>query len=198
MNQKSKILRLLPAALVVVILVAIALGAWLIKARPAAVEHIADGSAATATSKPQQQQEESDPSLFLPNEDAVLEKTPIDKKDLPSSKFKDQAKSAIELIQRQSPNDLPPGTKLLDVQTNNNGTATLNFNSAFANDDFWYGSARTITTLYSIVNTVASLQADDFKASQIQFLVEGKTVEVLGEFDVHDPLKPDMQWVKQN
>jgi hypothetical protein len=51
---------------------------------------------------------------------------------------------------------------------------------------------------YSIVNTITALPADDFKAQQVQFFIEGKPIAVLGELDVQDPLKPDMQWLQKN
>jgi hypothetical protein len=187
--------RPLPVILMVLILAAVAFGGWWLKSHPSANS--------TPINQPVQPIKIPDKksislTLFVPNENAMLEKHSFNLEDSTSAHFTDLAKVAFAALMKKAPYNFPKGTELLDVKTKENGTAILDFNSKFADASFWQGSATTMMGTYSIVNTITALPADDFKAQQVQFLIEGKPIAVLGELDVQDPLKPDMQWLQKN
>jgi spore germination protein GerM len=52
----------------------------------------------------------------------------------------------------------------------------------------WGGSMGEIMTVYSVVNTLASLPGIE----QVKFLVEGEEIETLtGHLDISEPVEPD-------
>ena len=187
--------RPLPVILVVLVLAVVAFGGWWLKNNQL--------PSATTTVQPVQpvkppKKQSVSLTLFIPNENAMLEKHTLTLNDATSTDFSNLAKIAFAALQQKAPYNFPKGTELLDVKTKDNGTAILDFNSKFADTGFWQGSATTMMGTYSIVNTITALPADDFKAQQVQFFIEGKPIAVLGELDVQDPLKPDMQWLQKN
>jgi hypothetical protein len=190
--------RPLPIVVMVLILAAVAVGGWWLKNHP--TSPTLNTATMPTSSFPAQtsSQEPVELTLFVPNDNAMLEKHSVKDSIGSSAHFADLAKDAFTLLQEKAPDNFPAGTKLLDVKTNDDGTAVLNFNSKFNDSSFWHGSARTLMGTYSIVNTITAIPADDFRAQQVQFQVEGKPIAVLGELDVNDPLKPEMQWVQQN
>jgi hypothetical protein len=187
--------RPLPVILVVLILAVVAFGGWWLKSHP-----LASTATTVQPVQPVTPPEKKPVSLtlFIPNENAMLEKHTLTLNDATSTHFSDLAKIAFAALKQKAPYNFPKGTELLDVKTKDDGTAILDFNSKFADTGFWQGSATTTMGTYSIVNTITALPADDFKAQQVQFYIEGKPIAVLGELDVQDPLKPDMQWLQKN
>jgi germination protein M len=105
---------------------------------------------------------------------------------------REAAIAAVEQAMQNAPDAFPPGAKLLGIVTQGD-VAQANFNRAFDNSSFWQGSTRTTIGTYSIVNT---LTQNNFGWKRVQFLVEGKPLELLGELDVSDPLTPDTKLVK--
>lgn len=190
--------RPLPVILMVLILAAVALGGWWLKNQPPAPVINSAGMIAPSEPGTPTNTEEVSLTLFVPNDDAMLEKQTQNDVKSTSTHFADLAKSAFSLLLQKAPDNFPQGTQLLDVKTGEDGTAILNFNSRFNDPSFWHGSALTLMATYSIVNTITAIPADDFKAQQVQFQVEGKPLAVLGQLDVLDPLKPEMQWVQTN
>lgn len=189
--------RPLPIVLMVLILAAVAFGGWWLKQQPPSPV-INSAGVTTLPQSNTQTLEDTQLTLFVPNDNAMLEKQTVPATESTSASFTDLAKYAISLLLKKAPDVFPAGTQLLDVKTGDNGTAILNFNSKFNDSSFWHGSALTLMGTYSVVNTITAISADDFKAQQVQFQVEGKPLAVLGELDVQDPLKPDMQWVQKN
>jgi|GEM_PF-5709827 len=198
MTQDNKSnFRPLPFLLMIVVLIALAAGGWWVKTHSTDTLNTA-GITTPSTGQTGIDATQHELTLYLPNNNAMLEKSSVAAPTGTASDFVSQAKAAIAVMQEKSPDDFPSGTQLLDVKTGGDGTAVLNFNAKFTDGQFWQGSARTNMTIYSIVNTITAISADDFQAQQVQFQVEGKPIEVLGEFDAHDPLEPDMQWVDQH
>lgn len=188
--------RPLPALLMVLILAALAVGGWWLKTQPPSSP---SNTAPPAKSlNPPNTSQKVTLTLYLPNANAMLEKHTTEEALATPLHFKNLAPVAFSLLQKEAPGDFPAGTKLLGVQTQGKDVAVLNFNSNFNAPAFWQGSSRTLMTVYSIVNTITALPADDFKAQEVLFLVDGKPIEVLGDLEVHDPLKPDQQWVEQH
>lgn len=187
--------RPLPVILMVLILATVALGGWWLKSHP-----FANTAQINQSIQPVKTPDKKPTSLtlFIPNENAMLEKHTLQIEGNTSTHFADLSKFAFSTLMKKAPYNFPKGTELLDVKTKDDGTAILDFNSKFADAKFWQGSATTMMGTYSIVNTITALPADDFKAQQVQFLIEGKPIAVLGELDVQDPLKPDMQWLQKN
>jgi len=190
--------RPLPVILMVLILAAVALGGWWLKTQQA--ESSATKIPITSSVPPVKTPDKNAHSLtlYIPNENAMLEKHPLKLEDGTSTHFADLSKLAFSTLMQKVPYNFPKGTKLLHVKTGDNGIAILDFNSNFNDASFWHGSSTTLMAVYSIVDTITTLPADDFKAQQVQFLIEGKPIAVLGELDMQDPLKPDMQWVQKN
>ena len=197
-QDNSHNVRPLPVVLIVIILAVIAVGGWWVKSRPVAPSTASNIPQTTTPLPTQPAKQQTELTLYVPNDSAMLEKQ-TDKVTVDSSSpFEDLAKKAFALLQQKAPKNYPNGAELLDVKTGKDGTAILNFNSNFKNASFWQGSTRTLIGIYSIVNTVTAIPADDFKAQQVEFQVEGKPIAVLGELDVSDPLKSEMQWVQKN
>lgn len=199
MTQDNQIkFRPLPVVLMVLILSTVALGGWWLKNQPPSPTLNAAGMTTPPSSAITPDQKQIELTLFIPNDNAMLEKHSVEDSIGTSMHFADLAKDAFTLLMKKAPDNFPKGTRLLDVKTGNSGTASLNFNAKFNSPNFWHGSALTLMATYSIVNTITALPADDFLAQRVQFLVEGKPITVLGGLDVHDPLEPDMQWVQKN
>lgn len=190
--------RPLPVILMVLILAAVAFGGWLLKNQPPSPVVNAAGVTKPLPQAKIQTRHDTKLTLFIPNDNAMLEKHTVTATEHTSDSFADLAQNAFSLLLKKAPDNFPAGTKLLDVKTGDDGTAILNFNSKFNDSSFWHGSALTLMATYSIVNTITTIPADDFKAQQVQFHVEGKPIAVLGGLDVHDPMKPEMQWVQTN
>ena len=189
--------RPLPVILMVLVLAGVAFGGWWIKNQPPTPVLNTAGTVPLPSNNTPSNAEDVALTLFIPNDNAMLERHTVTGAS-PSTHFTDLAKSAFSLLLQKAPESFPAGTQLLNVTTNPDRTAILNFNSQFTEPSFWQGSARTMMTTYSIVNTITALPADDFSAQQVQFQVEGEPLVVLGELDVQDPLKPEMQWVQKN
>lgn len=142
-------------------------------------------------------------TLFVPNGDGALRKT-IVKTDYPgpttnwSHFYGTMASYLVDLLLQKSPRSFPKGTELLEERGKvENDVVTLNFNRAFANPDFWRGESRGEEAIYSIVNTVSNYGGKD-KPNKVRFLVEGKPLPSLGEFDTSDAILPDMSLVAKS
>jgi len=133
--------------------------------------------------------------IFVPGDDALLHKRSIQEQTLPAGGTDAApATRAVQRLLKSSPRDFPPGTRLSEVKTDGK-VARVNLNRAFMKPDFWQGSTQTQMTIYSIVNTVAAQSDESLK---VQFLIEGKPVEVLGEYDVSEPIEPKKELVAEN
>lgn len=141
-------------------------------------------------------------TLFVPNENGELQRSVVTHPDLLNSElptatdtaFSVLAAGSLGLLFKKAPENFPPGTKLLGSPKLEGDVARVNLSKEFQQPEFWQGSTQTQMTVYSIVNTVAA-ESDDTKPVKVQFLVEGKPIDVLGELDVSEPLEPDMTLV---
>jgi spore germination protein GerM len=117
---------------------------------------------------------------------------------LKKNDVKEEAKETIiELIKgpkgKLTPT-LPPKTKLLAIQLNEEGVAKVNFNKSFSKDHPG-GSSAEIMTTYSIVN---SLTLNFPKIKQVQILVEGKPIETIaGHLSLKQPISSNPSLIKR-
>jgi spore germination protein GerM len=82
---------------------------------------------------------------------------------------------------------IPPDVQVLGVTVEEKGTAVVDFSRELLTSH-WGGSMGEIMTVYSVVNTLASLPGIE----QVKFLVEGEEIETLtGHLDISEPVEPD-------
>jgi spore germination protein GerM len=148
--------------------------------------------------------------LFLPDENAQLKRKvlPAPFPALPASEFSDARKrsawqeklatSTVQKLLQTAPQDFPAGARLSSPVVLKGDVLDLNFNSAFAQSQFWQGSARTLSSVYSLVNSVSNTAGQSGLAPtkpKVRFLIDGKPIEVLGELSMDEPLEADMKLV---
>ena len=89
---------------------------------------------------------------------------------------------------------LPPQTKLLDVEVDEDHVAKVNFNKALSKDHPG-GSSAEMMTLYSVVN---SLTLNFPQIKRVQILIEGKAVETIaGHLSLKKPISPKPDLIRQ-
>ena len=100
---------------------------------------------------------------------------------------------ALRHLMRDAPDDFPKGAQLRGPIVMQNGIARLDFNTAFADPNFWQGSTRIVVSTQAIAHTVVETVKPLGSNSKVTvlFLVEGKPIETLGDFDVSEPLEAD-------
>lgn len=156
---------------------------------------------ATATPTPQPQEQKFTYTLFVPNGDGHLQRKTITVQKTPPStihtNFEMESGRTLSLLLQKSPRSFPPGARMLGVpQLDETGTVRVNWNRQFTNPKFWQGETRTDEAIYAIVNTLAAVPIE--KANTVcgvQFLIEGKPIQSLGEVDTSDAIEPDMSLV---
>ena len=117
---------------------------------------------------------------------------------LKKNDVKEEAKETIiELIKgpkgKLTPT-LPPKTKLLAIQLNEEGVAKVNFNKSLSKDHPG-GSSAEIMTTYSIVN---SLTLNFPKIKQVQILIEGRPIETIaGHLSLKQPISSNPSLIKR-
>ena len=136
-------------------------------------------------------------TLFFSEEEGeylVEEKREI----LKTGKVEDEAKETIvELI--KGPRGklipaLPPHTRLLTLQIDQNGVAKVNFDRTLSKEHPG-GSSAEMLTLYSIVN---SLTLNFPQIKRVQILIEGKSVEsIAGHISLKQPVSFNPSIVKK-
>lgn len=89
---------------------------------------------------------------------------------------------------------LPSRTRCMTLKLDEKGTARVDFNRAFLKDHPGGSSAEILTT-YSIVNSLAQ----NFpQIKQVQFLIEGKSVETIaGHLSLRQPIPPNPNLIKR-
>jgi hypothetical protein len=145
-------------------------------------------------------------TLFVPNENGELQRSVVTDPKLssnnlptaPDSAFSVLAADSLKWLFKKAPENFPTGTKLLTPPKLEDNVVRLNLSKEFQQPDFWQGSTQTLMTVYSIVNTVAAVEAGDTKPIKVQLLVEGKPIDVLGELDVSEPLEADTTLVAKS
>lgn len=134
-------------------------------------------------------------TLFVPDDNGDLVKREAkDEVVLPADPQQAraaQAQHVVTALMKAAPDDFPKGAQLLKTHVSG-ATVQLDFNEAFTQSDFWQGSARTMATIYALVNTVAASTPD---TKDVQFLVNGKPVELLGEMEAATPFEPKKELV---
>lgn len=138
--------------------------------------------------------------IFIPNDDGQLRRVVV--KDPPGHASTNDTEMAysidaayvVKQLLKEAPAEFPANTSLLGVKVDPaKKIASINLSKDFAAPGFWQGSTRTLSTVYAVVNTVAAVHPRT--ANKVQILVNGKPVDVLGEFDASEPLEPDNKLV---
>jgi spore germination protein GerM len=117
---------------------------------------------------------------------------------LKKNDVKEEAKETIiELIKgpkgKLTPT-LPPRTKLLAIQLNEEGVVKVDFNKSLSKDHPG-GSSAEIMTTYSIVN---SLALNFPKIKQVQILIEGRPIETIaGHLSLKQPISSNPSLIKR-
>jgi spore germination protein GerM len=124
----------------------------------------------------------------------IGEKREILKKD----NIKEEAKEVMtELIngpRGKLIRTLPPGTKLLGLELNENGIAKVNVNRSLLKDHPG-GSSAEMMTVYSMTNTLA-LNFPQIK--RVQILIDGKTVDTIaGHLSIKKPVLPNPDLIRK-
>jgi spore germination protein GerM len=89
---------------------------------------------------------------------------------------------------------LPPQTKLLSLQLDEEGVAKVNFNKALSKDHPG-GSSGEMMTVYSIVN---SLTLNFPQIKRVQILIEGKAIETIaGHLSLKQPVSSNRELIKK-
>lgn len=111
---------------------------------------------------------------------------------IPEGTVEDRIRAIVKALSRAPANTdlarcVPPEASLRRV-TVAEGTATLDFDQAFAKRSFWAGSDTEILRLYGLVNAVTHVEG----VERVRLLVEGKPVESLGgHVETSGPLTRD-------
>jgi spore germination protein GerM len=88
---------------------------------------------------------------------------------------------------------LPPRTKLLGLELNEDGIARVNFNSSLLKDHPG-GSEAEMMTVYSMINTLA-LNFPQIK--RVQILIDGRAVETIaGHLSIKKPVPPNPDLIR--
>lgn len=126
--------------------------------------------------------------LYFPDKDGerlVLEKRTVDAQQTLSLE-----KTVVSELIKGPDNDklaatIPMGTKLLNIETKDN-VCYVNFSSEFKSKTS-SGSAATMLTLYSVVNSLCALE----NVESVQILVNGETGVEFGNFVLDIPYEAD-------
>jgi spore germination protein GerM len=138
-------------------------------------------------------------NVFLYFSDSECEYLVAERREIFSkTNVKEEAKETInELIKGPKSELVPtisPQTKLLDLQIQEEGLATVDFDKTLASDHPG-GSSAEILTIYSIVN---SLNLNFPQIKRVWFLVEGQPVEsIAGHLSLKKPVSPDPYFIKK-
>ena len=112
--------------------------------------------------------------------------------------FAEAGRNALNNLIATAPDYFPPGTKLQTLKLEKSSasaapTVLVSLNETFWNPDFWVGETRADLALQSIAHTLqaAYKKSAGAGALQVQLLRDEQPMEVLGEFDVSEPYKPE-------
>jgi hypothetical protein len=158
--------------------------------------------------------------LFVPDDNGDLKRVAVkDDYSGPTSDWPDfYGKMAAHLVNdflfAKFPQHFPPGSEVVAPAKVQGDIVTLDFNQQFAKPEFWQGETKTLAAIYSIINTVvvfdtetktraATLNGEKSGAKvnsqyKVRFLIEGKAIPVLGEFETNEPVEPDMGMVARH
>ncbi len=141
-------------------------------------------------------------TLFVPDGSGGLKKVSMTTASLPPEPDK-AGRQLVQLLMEKSPGIFPKGTQVLEVPkdfSDDKKIVAINFNKEFLDSNFWHGESKTGAAVYAVVNTISqNLNAEKSAKDaplKVRFLVGGKPLQSLGEFDLSDPLDPDMSLVK--
>lgn len=104
--------------------------------------------------------------------------------------------AALNQILVLAPQFYPKGTKILGFK-DAGAHYEINLNAAFNNEDFWSknGAKTTELALYALTNTAGQIEDGSGVPTPdghpVALLLEGKKLDVLGEFDLSDALPPN-------
>jgi spore germination protein GerM len=124
----------------------------------------------------------------------IGEKREILKKDNVKEEAKEVMTELINGPKGKLIRTLPPQTKLLGLELDENGIAKVNVNRSLLKDHPG-GSEAEMMTVYSMTNTLA-LNFPQIK--RVQILIDGKTVETIaGHLSIKKPVPPNPDLIRR-
>lgn len=96
--------------------------------------------------------------------------------------------ATLQAFVKKNVNDLPAATKVLGLNIKD-GIASVNFSKEFLTKG--QGEYKQTMVVYGVVNTLTEFPS----VKKVQFLVEGKKVEVLGQMDLATPLERNKSYL---
>ncbi len=134
-------------------------------------------------------------TIYVPGKDDLLHAQKVSRMAIDSQlKSGGNGAPALQEIIEHAPQYFPPGAKINDWKEDAKAI-TVDLNSAFDKPQFWSqkGEKTTELAVYSLVNSAAKTTGAGgaSAAKPVQFTIEKKPAQTLGEFDVSDQLKPE-------
>jgi len=158
--------------------------------------------------------------FYVPGEDGLLHRQELEEEysaPYPGAATDEEYKAlaaerALQLMLTQNASFFPSGTRLVGTQaadgTRTPGSAIrwdktkslakVDLNGDFVQRDFWQGSTKTLIGIYAIVNSVAANLTKNDGGASVQILIDGKPINVIGEFYAYEPMAADLTLVSGN
>ena len=134
-------------------------------------------------------------TYFVPNEQGQLHsKTTSTIGGQGRADFAALGKAAVNALFPEAPGYAPPGAQAENIQFDSAASvARVSLNEAFWQSNFWTGETRADTAMQAIAHTLqAAYRETGGKGQlQVQLLRDEQPMEVLGEFDVSEPYRPE-------
>jgi hypothetical protein len=139
-------------------------------------------------------------TLFVPNDNAELERKTVDNPVTKSSGSPDKdfvkvADAALALLEKRVPNLFPAGSFVGSVQRDGD-VVSVNLSRKWYEMPKWtQGTSNAILAQDAIVNTLTSAAQDESNSIKVRFLQDGKPAELLGELDLTEPVSANTDTV---
>ena len=136
-------------------------------------------------------------TVYVPGQDEMLHAHKVSRMGIDSQlKSGGNGAPALQEIIEKAPQFFPPGAKVNNWKEDDK-SITVDLNSAFDKPQFWSqkGEKTTELAVYSLVNSAAKTTGAEgtSAAKPVQFTIEKKPAQTLGEFDVEGEIKPEMR-----
>lgn len=156
-------------------------------------------ASATAASRPvrrtpQKAEQVSTPQqILVPGDDALLHPKPFKPSGVGGPM--EVRRDSLNAIIKAAPDLFPDKAQVKSVQHDSaKKRIVVSVNSAFADDSFWNKSEKiTELAVYALVNSVARMNEPKGEETPVQIVVEDKPGDVLGQFDISEPIEANWQ-----